>query len=320
MEISTNNQVVTVQDERLKELVNHFALDQDVRENSRQLYKRTVNLFLAWVKGKGFELKNITRVEIIQYKEALVAGAMSSLTVGSYITSVRRFFEWCEANKYYPNVAKGIKSPKRKQQFRKLPLTPTQSKNLLTDLQEKSLQSYFKGKALRDLAIVTLLLRTGLRTIEAIRANVEDITFKGDKRVLLVHGKGRDEKDNFVVLTDKAYQPIEDYLDSRGKINSGEPLFISTSNNSKGERLTTRSISFIAKEALKEIGLNTKAFTAHSLRHTTAVNILRAGGSLNDAQGVLRHTSPATTQIYTHTINEEKRLLNSAEELLDKMF
>jgi site-specific recombinase XerC len=46
---------------------------------------------------------------------------MSSLK-GS-ITSVRRFYEWTEANKYYPNVAKGIKTPKRKQQFKKQPFT-----------------------------------------------------------------------------------------------------------------------------------------------------------------------------------------------------
>jgi integrase/recombinase XerD len=132
---------------------------------------------------------------------------MSSLTVGSYITSVRRFYEWTEANKYYPNVAKGIKTPKRRQQFKKQPLLPSQATALL---------SYYQDKALRDYAIITLLLRTGLRTIEIIRANVEDITYKGSQRVLLVQGKGRDERDNFVLLTDKAYQPIAQYLDTRG--------------------------------------------------------------------------------------------------------
>ena len=190
---------------------------------------------------------------------------MSSLTVGSYITSVRRFYEWTEANKFYPNIAKGIKSPKRKQQFKKQPLLPSQATALL---------NYYEGKVLRDYAIINLLLRTGLRTIEVMRAKVEDITYKGSQRVLLVQGKGRDEKDDFVLLTDKAYQPIADYLATRGNINPSEPLFISTSNNSPGDSLTTRSISYIAKEGLKAIGLNERAFTAHSLRHTTAVNIL----------------------------------------------
>jgi integrase/recombinase XerC/integrase/recombinase XerD len=235
---------------------------------------------------------------------------MSSLTVGSYITSVRRFYEWTEANKYYPNVAKGIKTPKRKQQFKKQPLLPAQATALLT---------YFKDRALRDYAIVNLLLRTGLRTIELIRANIEDITFKGSQRVLLVQGKGRDEKDNFVVLTDKAYQPIAEYLALR-KYKATEPIFISTSNNNNGDRLTTRSISFIVKEGLKAIGLDERSFTAHSLRHTTAVNILRAGGSLETAQFTLRHSNPATTQIYTATLNEERRLQNSGEALIDNLY
>jgi len=137
--------------------------------------------------------------------------------------------------------------------------------------------------------------------------------------VLLVHGKGRDEKDNFVLLTDKTYQPIAQYLATRTATGSA-PLFTSTSNNSKGERLTTRSISYIAKEGLKAIGLDEKAFTAHSLRHTTAVNILRAGGSLETAQFTLRHSNPATTQIYTATLNEERRLQNSGEALIDSLY
>ena len=86
------------------------------------------------------------------------------------------------------------------------------------------------------------------------------------------------------------------------------------------ERLTTRTISYIAKEGLKAIGLNEKAFTAHSLRHTTAVNILRAGGSLETAQFTLRHSNPATTQIYTATLNEERRLQNSGEALIDSLY
>jgi len=138
--------------------------------------------------------------------------------------------------------------------------------------------------------------------------------------VLLIQGKGRDEKDNFVILTEKAYRPIADYLAYRGAYNGSDPLFISSSNNSKGQRLTTRTISQKAKEGLRAIGLDEKAYTAHSLRHTTAVNILRAGGSLETAQFTLRHANPATTQIYTATLNEERRLQNSGEALIDSLY
>lgn len=303
--------VATVNPQSIEELVDRFIASQDVKESSKLLYRRTLKQYFNWVEDKGYLLSEIARPQLLEYKQDLLSSDKSSLTVGSYITSVRRFYEWTEANKFYPNVAKGIKTPKRKQQFKKQPLLPAQATALL---------SYYQDKALRDYAIVNLLLRTGLRTIEVIRANVEDITYKGTQRVLVIQGKGRDEKDNFVILTDKAYQPIAEYLATRGKVNSSEPLFASTSNNSKGERLSTRSISYIAKEGLKAIGLDERAFTAHSLRHTTAVNILRGGGSLEQAQMTLRHSNPATTQIYTATLNEERRLQNSGEALIDNLY
>ena len=305
------NQVQTVSPSSLNDILGDYLTSLDVKAASRSLYQRTLKQYFNFLAKKGYSLAEVTRPTILEYKQELLASGKSSLTVGSYITSVRSFYEWAEANKYYPNVAKGIKTPKRKQQFKKQPLLPAQATALL---------SYYQDKALRDYAIVNLLLRTGLRTIEVVRANIEDITFKGSQRVLLVHGKGRDEKDNFVILTDKAYQPIADYLATKGKVNSSEPLFTSTSNNSKGDRLTTRTISKVAKEGLKAIGLENRSFTAHSLRHTTAVNILRAGGSLETAQNTLRHSNPATTQIYTATIKEEQRLQNSGEALLDNLY
>jgi len=296
---------------REAEMLSSFVSSMDVKKTSQRLYKRTLKRFLAWVKSSRYTLPEITRAEVLEYKAFLLESGMSSLTVGSYITSVRKFYEWTEANRLYPNVAKGIKTPKRKQSFKKGNLKPEQAKALL---------DHFTSKSKRDYAIVNLLLRCGMRTIELIRANIEDITFKGDQRVLLVHGKGRDEKDNFVVLTDKAFEPIADYLETRGRINTAEPLFTSISNNSKGGRLSTRTVSKIAKEGLKAIGLDDRSFTAHSLRHTTAVNILRAGGSLEMVQHTLRHTNPATTQIYTASIDEERRLENSGEALLDELF
>ena len=307
----TTKAIATVSPLRIEELVNLFIASQDVKQSSKLLYRRTLKQYFSWIETKGYLLSEIARPEIIEYKEELLSSGKSSLTVGSYITSVRRFYEWAEANKYSPNIAKGIKTPKRRQQFKKQPLLPSQATELL---------NYYQNKALRDYAIINLLLRTGLRTIEVIRANVEDIVFKGSNRVLLVKGKGRDERDNFVLITDKTFKSLSDYLTSRGFTTPSEPLFTSTSNNSKGQRLTTRSISYIAKEGLKAIGLNDKIFTAHSLRHTTAVNILRAGGSLETAQLTLRHSNPATTQIYTAYLNEERRLQNSGEALIDSLY
>jgi len=295
----------------IEAIVTQFIDSQDVKKSSKDLYRRTLKQFFKWMEDNKIQLSEVTRIEILRYKDSLLERKLSPLGVGSYLTVVRIFFEWAEANKYYPNVAKGVKAPKREREYERQPLTPDQSKNLL---------AHFQNKALRDYAIVNLLLRTGLRTIETIKANIEDITFKGDRRVLLVHGKGRDAKDQFVILTDKAYKPIKMYLATRGKAKKGEPLFTSQSNNSFNQRLTTKSISRLVKGGLIAIGIDSREFTAHSLRHTAGCTILEAGGSLSDAQAVLRHSDPATTQMYVKTMERIQRIKTPPEALIDNIF
>ena len=288
-----------------------FVSTQDVKESSRNLYTRTLKLFFEWVQAEGKNTANLTRTDLLEYKDALFAKGMSSLSVASYLTSLRKFYEWAESEKLYPNIAKGVRTPRRVQAFKKQHLTDEKSGELL---------NHFKDISLRDFAIVNLILRTGLRTIEVVRADIGDITYKGSRRVLRVWGKGHDTKDDFVVLTDKAFEPIRAYLNTRKGAKEGEPLFTSDSHRNTGQRLTTRTISRLCKEGLKAIGLDSREFTAHSLRHTTAVTILKQGGDIAAAQAVLRHTSPATTQIYTESIKEELRLQTAPECLLDMAF
>lgn len=288
--------------------VETFLADCDIRNNSRNVYRRGLQYFFKWVEQTGRMICQLTRADIISFKDSLLC-THSNLTVAGYLVALRRFYEWCEGNKIYPNIAKGVKSPKRKNAYLKEHLRENQIHELL---------NHFESN-IRDFAIVNLLLRTGLRTIEVVRANVEDITFKGGQRILKVWGKGRDEKDNFVVLTDKAYAPIKEYLNTRKSATLKEPLFTSTSNRNLQGRLTTRTISKICKEGFKAIGLDAHEYTAHSLRHTTAVMLLKHG-TLTDVQSVLRHASPATSQIYTKSIEEELRLANPSEQKLDGVF
>lgn len=292
-------------------LIATFVASQDVKESSRLLYTRTLTQFFKWVEDEGKVLAQMDRTDILEYKDHLQSEKLSALTIGSYIVAVRKFYEWAEALKLYPNIAKGIKTPRRVQAFKKQHLSDEKSAELL---------SHFQSLSLRDYAIVNLILRTGLRTIEVVRADIGDITFKGDRRVLVVWGKGHTEKDDFVVLSEKAYQPIADYLATRKAHRAGEPLFTSTSRQNMGERLTTRTISQICKEGLKAIGMDGKEFTAHSLRHTTAVAILKHGGAITDVQAVLRHSSPVTSQIYTESVKEELRLQQAPEMMLDNAF
>jgi integrase/recombinase XerC/integrase/recombinase XerD len=320
--------------QQTEEIVERFLKSSSkLRQNSRDLYRRTLKQFFLWAESRGLSLDTLTIVELIQYREYLLSPerGLTSLTVGSYITSLKKFYEFLESERIYPNIAKSLQNPKRKQQFRKSPLSNEQAKELLEYFSNrivKNLQKELENLGIetptatsRDYAIINLILRTGLRTIEVIRANVGDIVIKpGGQRVLLIHGKGRDEKDNFVILTEKTYKPISEYLETRGACSISDPLFNSTSNNSKGGRLTTRTISHIAKEGLRAIGLDSKSFTAHSLRHTAGTSLLRATGDLEKTRLMLRHSDPKTTLIYVDTIEEERRLKESGEAILDTLY
>ena len=85
-------------------------------------------------------------------------------------------------------------------------MTITQVKDLFYQFDSSTLQ----GK--RDFTIVNVIARTGLRTIEAIRTNIEDIKQEGGDALLFFQGKGSDSKNSFVILTEKALNPILTYL------------------------------------------------------------------------------------------------------------
>ena len=300
-----------------------FIASEDVRESSRSLYTRTLSQFFRWIERTGRNLPELTREDILEYKDSLQEEGLSALTIGSYIVSVRKFYTWAEAMKIYPNIARGVKTPKRKNDFEKAELTNRQSSSLL---------EYCKNNlSLRDFAIVNLIIRTGLRTIEVVRADIEDLTIKTatdettgeeiSQRVLKIWGKGHDTKDSFVVLSPKAYQPIKDYLSAqRKRANRKEPLFSSDSHRNAGGRLTTRTISKLCKDGLTAIGLSGREFTAHSLRHTTGAAIYRQTNNIEEVQKALRHNSSTTSQIYAKRAIAESRIIHAPELCIDAAF
>ena len=295
-------------EENWEVLLAAFLDSQDIRQTSRDTYYWGMVQYFRWIQSSGRVMKTMTPADVMSFKSYLVKQKLSALTVGSYLTSVRRFYAWTENTMLYPNIARSVRPPRGKKGFKKMHLNESESSALL---------SYLKAKSLRDYAIVNLILRTGLRTIEVIRADIGDVKHKRGRRILKVWGKGFDDKENFVILGDATWNPIQEYLNSRGRTKKDEPLFITDGKGHRGARMSTRSVQYVCKEAMKAIGLEGHEYSAHSLRHTTAVLILKNGGDWQDVQRVLRHASPSTSQIYTATIEEEVRLDKNPEGILD---
>ena len=297
-------------EENWEVLLAAFLDSQDIRQTSRDTYYWGMVQYFRWIQSSGRVMKTMTPADVMSFKSYLVKQKLSALTVGSYLTSVRRFYAWTENTMLYPNIARSVRPPRGKKGFKKMHLNESEASALL---------SYLKAKSLRDYAIVNLILRTGLRTIEVIRADIGDIKHKRGRRILKVWGKGFDDKENFVILGDATWNPIQEYLNSRGRTKKDEPLFITDGKGHRGARMSTRSVQYVCKEAMKAIGLEGHEYSAHSLRHTTAVLILKNGGDWQDVQRVLRHASPSTSQIYTATIEEEVRLDKNPEGILDNV-
>ena len=294
--------------ESLKALVDAFLQAQDVKPSSRSTYRRTLLRFMEWFTASGNQ--DPSRDTILSYKASLEQRKLSPLTLSGYMVAVRKFFEWTESAKLYPNIARGVKGSKRSKGFRKDPLTIAQIRELLGSVDRSTLE----GK--RDFALLNLLVRTGLRTVEAVRADLGDVRQEGGEAVLWVQGKGRDSKDEFVLLTPDTLKPIREYLTERGAVEDSSPLFASQSDRNKDERLSTRTLSRIAKETLRGIGLNSGRLTAHSLRHTAITLSLQAGATIQEAQALGRHANINTTLIYAHNIN---RIAHAPERKIEEL-
>ncbi len=277
-------------------IIDRFLLAHDIKPKSKETYRRALRQFFTYLETEG--VTRPTRETLLAYKAYLIYKKLSAYTVSAYIIAVRKMFQWTESEHLYANIASQIKGQKKPKGFKKDALSVNQARKLLTDMETETLSGA------RDYALVNLLVRTGLRTIETARANVEDIRQQGDQAVLYIQGKGRDSKDDLVILTEETLEPIRAYISMRGQgVKDSSPLFISHSDRNYGERLTTRSISRIVKDRLQASGLDDRRLTAHSLRHTAVTFSLIGGASIQEAQTLARHSDINTTLIYAHNLD-----------------
>ena len=286
-------------------LLTDFFLFLDVSEKTMATYRRALKQLFVFFRKNN--ISTPTYDSILLFKKELEGRKCKSATIALYLAAARRFFSWCEQKNIFPNIAVGVKAPRQERGHKRDFLGAKQLKLMLSTIERDSL----KGK--RNYAIMTLMCVGGLRTIEVIRANVEDMRRLGDFTVLYVQGKGRKDRTEFVKLPEPVFDAINDYLKERCSVDEKAPLFISTSNRNRNSRLTTRTISGIAKQAMRKAGFDSPRLSAHSLRHSAVTLSLLAGADLADVQSFARHSSITTTQIYSHAVD---RINSSCENMI----
>ncbi len=249
-------------------------------------------------------------------------------TVKGYLQAVKAFFSWTGTNNLYPDIARNVHTPKVTESHKKDGLTATEvltieqsiaataaqrtkaAANARKDTAGRVQRSTEQGKRL--FAMYLLAVNAGLRTVEISRADIKDLETRDGRTWLYIWGKGHSEADQKKPIAPEVAKAIKDYLQSRtDNPTTSSPLFVSTGNRSGGRRIATTTISTMLKEAMKEAGFNSDRLTAHSLRHSTARNVMElTGNNIYQTQQYLRHNSPKTTEIYLEndTAEQDERI------------
>ena len=279
----------------LENLFNQFVIFIDATPNTIRTYRGALKQWFLYLRQN--QIVQPTAETVRQYRDYLQENGKKPTTVKNYIIAIKRFFAWTEEAGLYPNVAKHIKSGHISKNFKRDYLTGSQARQILGHIDRSTL----KGK--RDYAMLVTMLTMGLRTIEVVRANIDDIRTKGNTTVLYVQGKGHEDKDDLIRMPQHVESAIREYLSVRQIDSQSEPLFPSLSNHNAKGRMTTRSIRRIAKTAFISAGYDSPRLTAHSTRHTAATLSLLNGATLQQTQELLRHRNIGTTEIYAHNID-----------------
>ena len=278
-------------------IVDRFLKFAAVSENSVITYKKSLKQLAKYFADNGIEKP--ARADLENWRDSLIDSGKSASTIQLYLAACKLFFRWLSQEGIFANIADNLKSRVKVNH-------DNHKKDALTAKQAAELLKAVKGndvKALRDRAIIALMLTTGIRSISVVRANISDIRQMQGGIYLYVQGKGRADKADAVRIAPQVYKLIKEYLKLRKEKNSNAPLFVSTSRRNKNSRLETQTISRMVKGNLRESVGDFSTLTCHSLRHTAATIMLLEGQKLENVQMILHHRSIATTMIYNNAIN-----------------
>jgi len=208
-------------------------------------------------------------------------------------SSIKSFLRYLYQNDYTTidigSKLERIKTQKKESAY----LSKEQYLDFIKIIKKKSTPYYRQ----RDIALINLLIKSGLRRAEIIRLNISDIDLNESK--IWVKRKGGNEE--YITMHNSLVEDLSEYLKTL-KRDSNQPLFMSK----LGRRLSASSVWHLVKSYAFKAGLSQK-ITTHSLRHSFASNLNASGLSINSIQKLMGHKSPTTTFRYLHISESEIR-------------
>jgi len=276
------------------------AAELDAATNTQLAYARDLQDFAGWLAPKGLHFATLQQDDAEGYLIDCEAQGLAKSTRARRLSAIKQLYRFAfEEGWRSDNPAVQIKGPGKAKTLPK-----TLSVDEVGRLLEAARNS---GKdAARNTCLMELLYATGMRVTELVTLPVS--AARGDPRMLLVRGKGG--KERMVPLSPPARDAMAAYLverDAKEDVarKDGQPAskFMFPSRGKSGH-LTRHRFFTLIKEFAVAGGVSPDKVTPHTLRHAFATHLLAGGADLRAIQTMLGHADVATTEIYTHVLDE----------------
>lgn len=284
------------------------AAELGAAANTLAAYDRDLTDFTGWLDRKALSLETATQADIEAYLVDLDAQGLATATRARRLSAIRQLYVFAfEDRLRNDNPAARIKGPGR---ARRLPKTLSEE-----DVDRLLAAARDTGRTTADRArntcLMELLYATGMRVTELVSLPVS--AARGNPEMLLVRGKGG--KERMVPLSAPARETLTHWLSLRDRAEDaaraeGKPPspFLFPSRGKLGH-LTRNRFYLLVKELAVAAGVSPAKVTPHTLRHAFATHLLAHGADLRAIQVLLGHADVATTEIYTHVLDERLRAL-----------
>jgi integrase/recombinase XerC len=267
----------------------HIFDNLDVSENTRKDYSARIGTFLFYIHENSFNKQSC-----LQFKRHLERSNYSVATKNKYLATARIFLkELVKRRMLPPDTTFNVKQFRQSKKHRRSGLTDKDIQLLGVKL--KYLPNTPRNNRLR--AIFSLLTFQGLRQIEIVRLDVEDIDL--NKKTALIQGKGEDDKE-IIYLAPATIKALKEYL-TLNPVESGS-LFRSMGNRGS-DRLSTMTIKREIGEILKDLGIQK---SVHGFRHFYVTELLKSM-DLRDVRKFSRHRSLEMIMVYDDEVSVEHK-------------
>jgi len=280
------------------------AAEHDAARNTRLAYGRDLIAFADWLAAKGRSFASTDRVDIESYLIACEAEGLAQSTRARRLSAIKQFYRFAHEEGWRDdNPALRITGPGASKH-----LPQTLSQDEVTRILDAA-RSFGRSETdrLRNTTLVELLYATGMRVSELVELPVAAV--RGDPRMILVKGKG--DKERMVPLSTPARAAIAAWLKLRDEGDDrlrqqGKPLPRHLfPGPGAGGHLTRQHFYLLIKDIAAAGMVDPAKVTPHTLRHAFATHLLAGGADLRVIQTLLGHADLATTEIYTHVLEDQ---------------